>query len=210
MVQADLRFGIVVDGERSRTWRVRAGARKPELFIERETLEHAVHVSLHESGQWHLKHNDVPVVQWQRPAELAPGLTRAVAVVLPHSVAMFDDPLPSPTYQAVVTKWDENTPEFSIFIEQQGADLTSWPGRTAMNSEFVGRLPMADGTTCCVVLRRTPIDAGSLKFETTPERLEELKKRAAKGGTMMTLVANASDGAFVLIDMRQAKPGETV
>jgi hypothetical protein len=59
----DLRFGIEIDGRRSRCWRVRAGAELPELFAEREGLERAWHLSLHSSGQWHMKVKGKAVVQ---------------------------------------------------------------------------------------------------------------------------------------------------
>jgi hypothetical protein len=39
----DARFGINVGGRRSRCWRIRSGARKPEVFIEREGLEKVLH-----------------------------------------------------------------------------------------------------------------------------------------------------------------------
>jgi hypothetical protein len=84
-----LQFGIEVGGQRSYTWRVRSGAKHPELFVERENLPPAVHLSLHASGQWHMKVRRRRVHQWRKPAEITPGYTRALAIVQPVAVAMF-------------------------------------------------------------------------------------------------------------------------
>jgi hypothetical protein len=59
-----LQFGIQVRGQRSYTWRIRSGAKNPELFVERENLPPTVHLSLHASGQWHMKVRRRRVHQW--------------------------------------------------------------------------------------------------------------------------------------------------
>jgi hypothetical protein len=79
----DLRFGIEVDGQRSYTWRVRSGAKKPELFVERENLAAVTHLSLHASGQCHMKAHNRNVYQWVRPAAITPGYTRALMMCSP-------------------------------------------------------------------------------------------------------------------------------
>jgi hypothetical protein len=83
-----LQFGIEVGDKRSYTWRVRSGAKHPELFVERENLPPAVHLSLHASGQWHLKVRRQRVHQWPKPAEITPGYTHALAIVRPAAVAV--------------------------------------------------------------------------------------------------------------------------
>ena len=85
----DLRFGIEVNGQRSSTWHVRSGANKPELFVDRENLPPKVHLSLHASAEWHMKVRRQVVHKWDRPAELIPGYTRALAIVQPVAVAVF-------------------------------------------------------------------------------------------------------------------------
>src|SRR5512132_1764903 len=96
-----LRFGIEVDGRRSYTWRVRSGAKHPELFVERENLPRAIHLSLHASNRWHMKvRRKQTVLEWDRPAEITPGYTRALSIVQPPAVAMFM--LPAPTEAQIV------------------------------------------------------------------------------------------------------------
>ena len=90
-----LQFGIQVGGQRSYTLRIRSGAKNPELFVERENLPPTVHLSLHASGQWHMKVRRRRVHQWPKPAEITPGYTRALAIVQPVTVAMFALPAPA-------------------------------------------------------------------------------------------------------------------
>ena len=56
-------------------------------------MENAVHLSLHESGQWHMKVHGQKAMQWLRPSEITPGFTRAVSIVQPNGVAV-ENPLP--------------------------------------------------------------------------------------------------------------------
>jgi hypothetical protein len=124
----DLRFGIVVNGQRSYTWHVRSGANKPKLFVDRENLPHKVHLSLHESGDWHMKVGRRAVHEWRRPAELTPGYIRALAIVQPGAVALFALPAPADAHILKLPA-DGQPTQFDLWIERLGANLQGWKER---------------------------------------------------------------------------------
>ncbi|MBP2321491.1 hypothetical protein JOF56_001876 [Kibdelosporangium banguiense] len=198
---SDIRFGIEVDGKRSRCWRVRAGARLPELYVEREGLERAAHISLHASGRWHLKVERNQVRQWVRPTELTPGYTRALVISQSVSVATIELAA-HPTAKLICVTPDSEPVHFNIFIERPGANLHGWPGKNAMGSTFVGRIELAnDVGTCCVVAHQGPIQPGSANFPAPAPAVREQMKEAARDGHLYgTVMFKADDGTAGFLD----------
>jgi hypothetical protein len=200
----DLRFGIEVNGQRSYTWHVRSGANKPELFVDRENLPPKVHLSLHESGDWHMKVGRRAVHEWRRPAELTPGYTRAVAIVQPVAVAMFALPAPADAH-ILRLRADAEPTQFDLWIERPGANLQGWPGKNADGTCLVGRIPLAgDAGTCCVVSRQAPMRPVSFTSADRPTETQRtrMQDRAAEGRLYHTLIGGLPDGTFVLLDGR--------
>jgi hypothetical protein len=199
----DARFGINVCNRRSSYWRIRAGMAKPELFVERERFGKRFHFSLHESGQWHLKVGRQEKVYWPRPDEVVPGYTRAVGIVQPVVVAHRDDAAPDDVLLVPVPANAEPT-TFSVYIERPGANLNSWPGKNAMGTAFVGRIPLAaDQGTCCIVAHQEPLQPGKLELWPRPTEVElaQWRELAARGALYSTVVGKFSDGAIALIDL---------
>jgi hypothetical protein len=197
-----IRFGITADGKRSSCWRLRAGVDKPELFLEREAPGKKVHISLHASGQWHLKVRRKEREHWIRPPEVVPGYTRAVGIVQPVAVAHHDGPAGEDVVLVSVASDAEPT-TFSVLIEGPGANLGGWPGQNA-GSSFVGRIPLAVGAgTCCVVAVQEPLQPGKATIARPSEdELRGWREMARDGVPAVTLVGALSDGAIVLIDLR--------
>lgn len=203
VTRRDVRFGIRVGELRSHTWRVRSGTKRRELFIEREGLESALHVSLHESGRWHMKLRGEPVFHWLRPVEMHPGYTRAMVISQPWAIAMLSDAALEGSILVPLDEGDEQTPQFNIFVERSGANLATWPGSRSMRTDLIARLPMTDGCTCCVVVHRARIEPGTQKL--APANLDErraIQELLNRADTMMTLVGVAADGAITLTDTR--------
>ncbi|MEV4807931.1 hypothetical protein AB0K18_48755 [Nonomuraea sp. NPDC049421] len=200
---SDLRFGIKVKGLRSRTWRVRSGARKPELFMEREGLEKAGHISLHESGAWHYKRNKIKSVAWTRPAEIAAGFTRAVLIVQPAAVAMISHPEPDDAKMIETDEYSDPI-NFDVFIEQSGVDLSTWPGRTSMGTIFVGRIALANNAGwCSVVARRAPVAIQPFECARPDEAtIAKMREHAEQGQLYVTSIHDVSDGAMAFVDGR--------
>ncbi|GLI03805.1 hypothetical protein [Phytohabitans aurantiacus] len=198
----DLRFGIFVDGRRSYTWRVRAGANQPELFVERENFPRVTHVSLHASGQWYVRATRKrDLHRWPRPNEIVPGYTRALAIVQPVVVAMLD--LETPSGARLLRVGPESEPTtFSLFIERPGANMAGWPGKNAMGTAYVGRIPLAHGAgTCCVVAHQAPVSPFSATFpQPSEDELAQMRKTAAEGKLYGTIGGDMSDGPVCLVD----------
>ena len=207
-------FGIACGAKRSACWRLRAGVAKPELFLEREGQGKRWHLSLHASGRWHMKMEHRERVSWSRPDEVVPGYTRAVGVVQPLSVVDIES-APQENAKLVSVSPCSDAVTFSIFIERTDANLNSWPGRNAMRTAFVGRIPIAgDLGTCCVVAHQEPLQPGEMRLNRpTDQKLAEMRAAAANGTLFMTMMGELSDGAIALIDLRitsnmMSLPGE--
>jgi hypothetical protein len=198
-----IEFGITTDGKRSSYWCLRAGMKRPELFLEREAYGKSWHVSIHASGRWHMKENRKERVTWTKPNEVVSGYTRAVGIVQPVAVAHREDQAPGEVVLVPVTP-DAQPTTFSVFIERPGANLNSWPGKNADGTTFVGRVPLAAGAgTCCIVALQGPLQPGRLDLpRPTDDELRQMREWAANDVLVTTIVGDLSDGAIALIDLR--------
>jgi hypothetical protein len=163
-----------------------------------------MHVSLHESGLWHIKVNGQRVVQWLRPSEFHPGFTRAVMASQPTVVAVHPTPAPAGTVIVPLTvdPADPLPMQFNVFIERPGADLASWPGKNAMGTDLVGRLPLATGAGTCVITSHVgAVGDASLTTTRPGEQTLEAMQRSAQAGTLhATMFSSLTDGAVGLLD----------
>jgi hypothetical protein len=197
-----LRFGITVDGKRARWWRLRSGAKSPELYLEREGSGRHAHLSMHQSGEWHLDVNGNWPVEWQRPPGLALDRKRAFAVVQHIGMAVVNEPpveraalhpMPADTDRTIATAFD-------VWIENPDTDHLAWPGKDA-GTALIGRLPIAEGRgTGCVVADRVRPDMDALPpLELTADEAEA--SRAAGVLTFPSVaVAQDQDGTILLIE----------
>jgi hypothetical protein len=202
---SDLRFGIECAGRRSGCYRVRSGARRPELFIEREGIERVAHVSLHQSGAWHIKINDAVVHVWQRPAEFQAGYTRAVAIIQTPPVATATVPAHPEARGLPLVEGCDDAGHFDLFLEQPGASMQTRPGMRRLGTMLVGRLPLAEAHgTCCIVARRAPLPAMGARHMERPSatNLARMKTLAVQGRLLSTTFGELEDGTFALIDGR--------
>lgn len=204
MQARDLHFGIMSNGSRSRWWRIRAGARKPEIFVEREHFGGHAHLSFHESGQWHLKVNNEQVVRWFRPPNLGLGGKRALCIAQPAGVAVVDDPASPPGALLLPIKPGAEAMDaivFDVWVEPAGArDEHTWPGKDA-GTVCVGRIPVADGRgICCVVAREQIVDLTSVPPPRPGPTLDQIATAAGNRTVPMTVVAYDDDGTVLLID----------
>ena len=91
-----------------------------------------------------------------------------------------------------------------VWIERPGANPGSWPGKNAVGTALVGRIPLAGGAgTCCVVSRQAPVTSGSATLEPpTEEQLAWMQDRARQGRLYGTMIGALEDGTVVLLDGR--------
>ena len=181
---------------------MRSGASKPELFIEREGLEDAVHVSLHESGSWHLKVRRKEIHRWLRPSELHPGYTRALLIVQPLAVATVTVSAPPGAVLSNLAAHAGDPMMFNLWIERPGANLVGWPGKNVMATKLVGRIGLAAGAGTCVVTSHVEAmgDASLTIPRPSEPELERMRKSAAAGTLHGTMVAETDEGTVCLID----------
>jgi hypothetical protein len=201
----NFRFGIELDGGRSRFYRVRSAARLPQLYVERGGLDKYVHMSLHKSGQWHLKVKHRHRHQMVATGGDSPRFTRAVLIVQPAAVATVDQSETPADAVLIPMNAGEDLPvHFDVYLERPGANLASWPGKNAMNTVLVGRGPLADGAgTCCVVALHGDVESGPVTLPAPePNEVERMRADIARGDRYMTLFAPQADGAMGLIDGR--------
>jgi hypothetical protein len=200
---ADIRFGIRSNQQRSYYWRVRAGGRLPELFVERENLAASMHISLHASGQWHMKFRRKQVVQWGRPNELVPGIIRALVIIQPTAVATISLPAFRGTRLLPVVE-NSHPVHFNIFIEGPGVHPLDWPGRASMKTSLVGRIPLAQGAgSCSVVSHQRPIAPVASRFEKPNDgELAQMKQAIEQNQLFGTIFGHQADGTFTLLDGR--------
>jgi hypothetical protein len=198
-----LRFGITTEGRRSSYWRVRAGMKQPELFLEREGYGKKWHFSLHASKRWHMKEGRKERLRWAKPDEVVPGYTRAVAILQPVAVAHREESAPEGV-TLIRVSLDADPTTFSIFIERPGANLNGWPGKNADGTTFVGRIPLAAGAgTCCIVALQEPLQPGRLEFpRPSDDELRQMRRWSVQGVLVTTIIGELSDGAIALIDLR--------
>ena len=197
-------FAITSGGKRAAYWRLRAGLKQPELFLEREGYGKKFHFSLHASGQWHMKEGHQERISWARPGEVVPGYTRAVGIVQPVATAVRQDP-PAEETMLVAVPADASPTTFSLFIERPGANLdNSWPGKNADGTTLVGRVPLAAAAgTCCVVALQQSLQPGRADFPRPgDDELRWMREVAARGPLITTIIGELSDGAIALIDLR--------
>jgi hypothetical protein len=175
------------------------------VFLEREGLESEIHFSLHESGRWHLKARTQTLPYWTRPDEIRRGFTRAAVIVQPEAVATVTYP-PHEHALLVPVGPGGDAAQFNVFLERPGANLESWPGRTAMGTELVGRVPLAAGAgSCCVVLHRAPLGDRVLTLPRPPDdQVLALQQATSEHDVGMTLFGCEPDGALTIIDLVHA------
>ncbi len=208
MAVLNVRFGILVGRTRARCWRVRSGARRPEVFIEREGLERAVHLSLHESGDWHMKVAGKKAREWSRPEEFHAGYTRAAVIVQPPAIAALATAAPPNAVMVALEERSDDAAQFNVFLERPGANPGTWPGMRSMGTELIARLPLAgESGTVCVVVHRAAIAGGTRTAPRPSDEAIALMTEAAKEGSLYaTLIGFEPDGAVSLIDVRHGAP----
>lgn len=165
MVQKSIRFGICdKNGNRAATWKLwtETSSGKSDVYLVCRKLGGAIKVSLHESGFWHLaytektyekqvkgtinKLKDRYIEKWQRPPEIAPGVTLSFRIVTPYSATTI--PFGERNHKNVV--WIPNAPEAQateiiILFTQPTISVTGWPGKRASGTSLIGSIPLENG-----------------------------------------------------------------
>lgn len=176
MPERSIRFAVG-DGTscRAQIWKCwTPGSDKRDVYLAARSLGYAFKVSLHESGKWHIgfgrdflaengSHEEWPsriVASWERPREVAPGVTLAFRIITPASSACM------PVVDTVVGKkeiaWHPpvelpSAVEFDLVMTAPSTVVSGWPGRRSMDTKLMGKFVLVDRSTVWVVARETPM-----------------------------------------------------
>lgn len=142
-----------------------------DVYVAARNLAGAFKVSLHESGRWRVaftnpenplipEGQDRAVYKWQRPDELAHGVTRAFEIGIPATEVAVP---PEPIKHHAETLWFAPPPKgeaanFDVFLASPGFDLSEgWPGRDAMNARLIFDTQMSNGHQVFVLMHTAPM-----------------------------------------------------
>jgi hypothetical protein len=169
------------DGFRGSTWRCWIpGRAKNDIYLAPRSIAGSYKISLHQSGDWRLalteqfekklrsegRWNDGIgrlLAQWPRSRTIGPDTVLAFRIVVPHSaVTIPSDPAVLPREMVWI---DPPTPgrsvEVSLLIIERELPQHKWPGQSAMKTQFVGRMPLPNGHTVCIVSREAEVPSSS-------------------------------------------------
>ncbi|MCB9421009.1 MAG: hypothetical protein H6667_14500 [Ardenticatenaceae bacterium] len=165
MSQKAIRFGIRDDNDnRAATWKLwtESGRGKSELYLACRSLGGSIKVSFHQSGNWHYayskktyqeqvmgtltKLDDRFIEKWEKPPEIAEGITLAFRIVTPYSA--ITSSAKTGNYKKVI--WLPNAPkpyatEVDIFLTKPDVQVTGWPGKRSMGTSLIGSFPLDCG-----------------------------------------------------------------
>jgi hypothetical protein len=180
-----IRFVVTNGVKRAATWVCWAPTSKgkSDVYLACRELGHAWHVSLHQSGDWHVayiqkffeenlrpfsdsgKSDKRFITEWPRPPEIAEGVTLAFRIITPNSAV--STPLDTSLSKKIISipvPPDNHAVEIAVIITASYASVSHWPGRNSMDMQLVGSMSLDSGETVWIVHRVTDIPAlGTLR-----------------------------------------------
>jgi hypothetical protein len=149
-------------GRTSSVWRVWANDKTPDVYFAHRESAGELKGSLHASGRWQygmtqqrLKtaHNirgwkgaSRHLIQWERPSEIAPGLTLAVEFAFPSDELQFIPALEKQGCIAIPAAPPDQAILVALFLARPGAFLGgNWPGERDMQSKYLADFPLSSG-----------------------------------------------------------------
>jgi hypothetical protein len=171
-----IRFAVGTPlGQRAETWRCWAPRKKNDVYVGPRSIAAAYHLSLHESGEWHVglseqfKRETAEQGRWvggsrllaefPRPSEIAPGVTLGFRIIVPASAVSIDfkqENLPSDLVWIPPPSADRAV-EVSLLIVREAVLVTTWPGAKSMGTSLVGRFSLSSGDNLWIVHREVAI-----------------------------------------------------
>ena len=187
------------EGARSAIWRLWTSRNKSDVYVSAWALTSVLKVSFHESGDWRHAFTDtrgmkyVPpgrdraIARWERPADFAPGMTKAFEIVIPASEVTKPaylgwDKDVHPGYAGKQVVWVPSPPggyaaHFTVLFssaEVTAATLPGWPGRNSMGTRLIAYSHLPNSQTVWLVAFEQEIT------ESTRQDLEQLKNLMAE------------------------------
>ncbi len=222
MAQRALRFGIHdAAGRRAATWKLwtETSGGKADVYLACRRLGGVLKTSLHESGRWHVAHShevfekyvdganpnvsDRFIEKWQRPLEIALGVTLALRIVTPSSAVTTDiDPSQTNGVIWIPKAPDAKATDIYIFLVKSTTVVSGWPGKRGMGTSLVGAIPLASGETVWVVHRVIPMpDLSYINNKGTARFYKGKSQKDLETGSLRAMAFGCeSDGSRVIYD----------
>lgn len=195
------RFCFVThDGKRSGYWQVEINASTRDIYLQRERPGRVAHVSLHASGQWHLKtlRPRSGNFEWTEPAPVAPGVTRVVEVIVSPRLARHDLSVPA-SADALALPEVGLFPHVNVVLVSRGADIATWLANGPPVATLA-TLPLVDGSTCHVLRHDSEVDDLPPIPAMPAPPPNEREAMLAMPNPSMWLVLDRADGTVVFLD----------
>jgi hypothetical protein len=164
------------DGPRSSVWRL--WTRGDDIYLSLRDLTKAQKISLHSSGRWRNAWTTEQVAKglpfvgpgqdratdkWDRPPELAPGVTRAFDVVVPASEVTEPEHYGAKLPAGKEIVWVPAAPQgfatyCTVVLTAAETTVSGWPGRNGMGSRLLWKQGLPNGETVWLIAFELPVN----------------------------------------------------
>lgn len=181
MAHQAIRFGVAnaertLRGAKWGCWT--NGGSDNSVYLTCRELRGSIHLSLHETGQWHVafagerfKELFAPNAQpasrfagrWTRPPEVTPGWTVAAHIYTPAKAVTSSLARGNKRIVWIEQPADGLMAEVTILLaEPQAKSNEEWPGALQMKTALVGSFVIGDGTVVWITSRNVPLQTPQL------------------------------------------------
>ena len=157
MAECALRFVVGTEQKHSLSWKMRVHPKTSgaEIYLMPREISNDYHISLHKSDEWHVRIGEGEARQrgfdpselkgpvWNRPEELAPGVTLAFRIVItPASISRTHPVKKSGSCVFIPAPTGNRSVEIAVAITSEAPTEDSWVGRSGMGTRLVGHCPL--------------------------------------------------------------------
>jgi hypothetical protein len=220
MPEHNLRFGVRThDGRTSDVWKcwTRTGTNKRDVYLTSRPLGHALKLSLHEEGQWHVGFDsnkkdklfspgEAPLTRflgkWDRPDVKTSPLVLAARIYFPWT-----SPSDAKREAPHGTVWIEaasaqQANEVAIFLVNEEIPANEWPGKASMNTALVGKLPLEGGGCVCIVQRMVTAWPQPSSTQATPKFFRGKSEGDLADANRIVVWGQEPDGSISFLEAR--------
>jgi hypothetical protein len=220
MSERHIRFAVrSEDGATTDIWKcwTSDGTGKRDVYLTSRPLGHALKLSLHEEGRWHVGFHSqkrdqlfspeaLPASRflgtWDRPNALSAPWVLAARVCFPWS-----SPSKPPRDAPETTRWLECAPqgemvEVAVFLVNATIARDDWPGKDAMKAGLVGRMPLDGGGEVVIVFRNAEMSVESQPKSGTTNYFRGKSKAGLVEANRIVAWGESPDGSITFLESR--------
>lgn len=157
---------------RGATWRCWTTNRDDSVYLACRELRGSLHLSLHETGQWHVAFAEEIFDslfdpenrpesrfcgQWLKPKELAPGLVAACRILIPWYGITVPVTSSAKNVAWISAPNQGMMCEVTVLLSAPAASTSLWPGARSMGMSLVGSFGLGNEGRVWLVSRETPL-----------------------------------------------------